>query len=147
MVFDSVQIMTILSPSRFPLLAKNFLFLVLLALTSECFAGSGSMCFGRAEDDGVINVRPAHIRVDGHQVFSLLGGEHGCVEAAIGRHIVDVYSSDPYDPGASNENAWRSKSVEITVHQSRKVGFVVKPVSHGDTYTGPWSIERMKERK
>lgn len=120
---------------------KLVCFYALILLATKSLAGSGTICVSRAEDNGALNIRPAHIRFDGQRALSVFGGDHKCIKAASGHHIVEAYSSDPYDPDIKNENAWRSQPIEITVTGSKKIKLIVKPISKGPTYTGPWSVE------
>ena len=76
--------------------------------SQQSLSADGTLCISRAEDNGVLNIRPAHLHIDGKPVLFVIGGEHKYIAVPVGHHTVEATSTDPYDPNAKDENGWRS---------------------------------------
>ena len=115
-----------------------------LAHSGSSFAADTNVCVSRAEDNGVLNIRPAYLHLDGKPLLYVVGGDHKCIAVSVGRHSLVATSTDPYDPNSKDENAWRSKPIEIHVSSKHITNVIVEPLAKESTYTGPWYVQEEK---
>lgn len=112
--------------------------------SASSFAADSTVCVSRAEDNGVLNIRPAYLHLDGKPLLYLVGGDRKCIAVSVGRHSLVATSTDPYDPNSKDENAWRSKPIEIHVSSQHITNLIIEPLTKESTYTAPWSVREEK---
>jgi hypothetical protein len=53
-------------------------------------AQTGSLCIGRAEDEGSVNIYPVQISIDQKKPVGFLGGDQSCVRLRPGAHSLEL---------------------------------------------------------
>jgi hypothetical protein len=98
-------------------------------------------CLFRFEDNGSLNIYPAHLRLDGRDVGGVLGGAYRCFELTPGTHVAEVRSGNPYDRNSVESKAWRSNKLHFLVVANSKAFLEVWPGTRAATYVGPWHVK------
>jgi hypothetical protein len=115
--------------------------IILTLITSSVLAAEkAEICINRGEDHGVLNIRPVQVIANGKEIVSITGGERKCVFVETGRYSIVAQSSDPYDPNDINPKTWQSKPLKVVAHSNIKKEIIIKPISRGAEYVGPWKL-------
>jgi len=99
---------------------------------------SAQICVERPGDNGSLNIRPADILISDGPTLTLLGEQASCAYVRPGRYTLWAQSRDPYDPGSTNETAWKSISVSLSVGANEVSRFEV--CRAGAEYN--WKVQR-----
>jgi hypothetical protein len=101
---------------------------------------TGQICVERPENNGVLNIRPAEVVVQGGPTIVLSGGEAACayVEGG-GRYTIWAQSPDPYDPSNAHPTAWRSADREVVVEQGGRSALILCGTGAKGTYEN-WAV-------
>jgi hypothetical protein len=103
----------------------------------------GSVCFDRAENNGLMNSHLVRILAGQgdrtHEIARLAGGESFCVELESGTWWIEARSARPYDPSASDPDECRSRRLKVRV-TSKERRIAVSPKSEGSAYVCGWDL-------
>src|ERR1041384_2794328 len=58
----------------------------------------------RNEDNGLVNIQPADVRIDGRLVARISGGQTQRLFVVPGEHVLTAQSTNPYDPTSARES-------------------------------------------
>src|SRR5262245_17428642 len=101
---------------------------------------TGQICVERPENNGVLNIRPSDVRIQGGPTLTLVGGEAACgyVEGG-GKYTVWAQSRDPYDPSVRARAAWKSTNLQVEVKEGGRVELVVCAIGAKAAYQN-WEV-------
>ncbi|SRR5713101_919827 len=136
------------------MLFRIALFLLTVSSVSSAWAApykprqgdlSAQICVERPENNGIVNLVPAHVVFSNNQELTLVGGQVACIFVANGIYSFVVQSSDPYNPESTNLKAWTSKKIEVHLKRGEVATFEVSPKSEGAAYIGGWIVKPIHE--
>ena len=119
--------------------------LVILSITISTAvfaAGAAQICVSREENNGILNIRPVEITVNGKHILWISGGEKKCVEIWPGEYRIIAQSTDLYDPNDKNPNTWVSKPILIKVRTGKVANISIFPGYNEKGYSGVWEISQ-----
>jgi hypothetical protein len=99
-------------------------------------------CFFRLEENGILNVRPSSIVVDGHIIGVIIGGQFKCFTLRVGNHVAKASSRDPYNPASNHPSAWESAPFTLDIRRGYTIYVRISPKSSGAAYIGPWQLSQ-----
>ncbi len=99
------------------------------------------ICFDRGESNGSINTLQSWIRVGDYDI-PLLGGQAACLFLNPGSVELLITSTVPYDLKSKNDEACKSKKLNLNLNAGENRSYFIEPATKGDTYACGWRINR-----
>lgn len=101
------------------------------------------LCFVRPENNGVMNTLESWVRLVDYDL-PLVGGQAVCLYVESGKSELRVTSRYPYDPKSKDDEACKSRTLQLSLNSNDNRTFMICPATKGDHYTCGWRIASLK---
>lgn len=101
----------------------------------------GQICVERAEENGILNIRPVDVVIGDGPTLTLAGEQAACAFVRPGEYQVWAQSADPYDPNPPKTAMWKAPLISISLKTDERVTLEVCATGTGATYRN-WNIQR-----
>jgi hypothetical protein len=125
---------------------KRIILVILFLIISNTAAASSnaSFCVSLEESNGLENMEPADITINGNPVMRILSGETKCTDLPPGTYMIAALSANPYDPFNPGLSAWNAKPAAVHLEPYKRTRLNIHPLLQGPGKAGLWVFEKRK---